>query len=100
MPDPATFQYWKRSFLAIVIAESGRGADCAAWLNEVSRKGSVHEDFHYVEPRWRSFDAKLQSALKAIISGDLLVLFGTEMDLNFAEGDLLSSRSTLHMLYQ
>eukprot|EP00972_Heterocapsa_arctica_P080652 11886539-Heterocapsa_arctica.AAC.1 len=42
----------------------------------------------------------MQAALKAIITGDLLVRLGTAMDLKFATDDLLSGRSTLRMLYQ
>eukprot|EP00972_Heterocapsa_arctica_P044175 6520946-Heterocapsa_arctica.AAC.1 len=44
-------------------------------------------------------DAKLQSALRDILKGDLAVRVGKAMDAKADEGRLLSGRATLWMLY-
>eukprot|EP00972_Heterocapsa_arctica_P050789 7465590-Heterocapsa_arctica.AAC.1 len=80
MPTAATFQEWKRTLISRGSAASGRGEGCAAWLAEVAVKGSTPEDFEQVPPKWRSFDAKLQSALRDVIKGHLAVRVGAAMD--------------------
>eukprot|EP00972_Heterocapsa_arctica_P111497 16414764-Heterocapsa_arctica.AAC.1 len=66
MPNAGTFAEWRRNFLAIASSASGRGETCTAWLCEAGMKGSVPEDFASIEPKWRSFDAKVATALKAV----------------------------------
>eukprot|EP00972_Heterocapsa_arctica_P058906 8680500-Heterocapsa_arctica.AAC.1 len=70
MPDAGTFAEWRRNLIAIASAASGRGEVCTAWLCQAGEKGSIPDDFVYIEPRWRSFDAKA-TALKAVVKGDL-----------------------------
>ena len=80
-------------------AASGRGAKTAAWLAECHFPGSKPSDFEEVSRKWRSFDAKLQKALRDIITGDLARRVGVAMDIRLAKGQLLSGRATLSMLY-
>eukprot|EP00972_Heterocapsa_arctica_P072552 10712413-Heterocapsa_arctica.AAC.1 len=66
MSHAGTCAEWLRNLIAIATSASGRGEVCTAWLRKAGEKGSIPDDFLYVEPRWRSFDAKLATALKAV----------------------------------
>eukprot|EP00972_Heterocapsa_arctica_P076266 11251781-Heterocapsa_arctica.AAC.1 len=73
MPDAATFAEWRRAVFTIASAASGRGDKCAAWLSACAVKGAMPSDFTVVLPQWRSFDAKLATAIRAVLQGDLLI---------------------------
>eukprot|EP00972_Heterocapsa_arctica_P093265 13759822-Heterocapsa_arctica.AAC.1 len=73
MPTAATFNECRRTMISRVSAASGRGESAAVWLAEVARRGAKAEDFEIVPPKWRNMDAKLQSALRDILKGDLAV---------------------------
>eukprot|EP00972_Heterocapsa_arctica_P018771 2775605-Heterocapsa_arctica.AAC.1 len=49
---------------------------------------------------WRSFDANLATALKAVVKGDLEVRSSRQMDIQNAKGKTLSGRGMLCMLYR
>eukprot|EP00972_Heterocapsa_arctica_P018683 2763395-Heterocapsa_arctica.AAC.1 len=52
-------------------------------------------DFGAVLPQWRSFDAKLAVAIRAVLHGDLLVRVNTQLDVAMLDGRFLSGRATL-----
>eukprot|EP00972_Heterocapsa_arctica_P020193 2980818-Heterocapsa_arctica.AAC.1 len=90
MPNAGTLAEWRRNFLSIATSASGRGEPCTAWLCEAGRKGSVPEDFALIAPKWRSFDAKVATAIKAIVKGDLEVRIAQQMDIANSRGKTLS----------
>eukprot|EP00972_Heterocapsa_arctica_P037953 5586254-Heterocapsa_arctica.AAC.1 len=63
-------------------------------------KGSVPEDFAFIEPKWRSFDAEVATAFKAVVKGDLEVRISQQMDICNSRGKCLSGRGMLCMLYR
>eukprot|EP00972_Heterocapsa_arctica_P038658 5696945-Heterocapsa_arctica.AAC.1 len=65
MPTAATFAEWRRAVFTIASSASGRGEQCATWLSACSVKGAMPSDFGAVLPQWRSFDAKLATAIRA-----------------------------------
>eukprot|EP00972_Heterocapsa_arctica_P002162 310766-Heterocapsa_arctica.AAC.1 len=95
MPNAGTFANWPRDFIQIALSASGRGETCTAWLYEAGVKGSTPDDFIYIEPKWRSFNAKLATAIKAVVKGDLEVRISRQMDIQNARGETLSGRGML-----
>eukprot|EP00972_Heterocapsa_arctica_P097363 14363339-Heterocapsa_arctica.AAC.1 len=65
MPDAGTFPEWGRAVFTIASAASGRGDRCARWLSACAARGAQPHDFNVVPPQWRSFDAKLATAIRA-----------------------------------
>eukprot|EP00972_Heterocapsa_arctica_P030560 4498831-Heterocapsa_arctica.AAC.1 len=65
MPDAGSFAEWKRNFFGIATSASGRGGSATAWLFEASVRGAHPDDFAVIDPKWRSFDAKVAIAIKA-----------------------------------
>eukprot|EP00972_Heterocapsa_arctica_P012962 1904799-Heterocapsa_arctica.AAC.1 len=100
MPNAGTFAEWRRDFISIATSASGRGETCTAWLCQVGEKGSIPDDFVYIEPKWRSSDAKLATAIKAVVKGDLEVRIAQQMDICNSRGKSLSGRGMLCMLYR
>eukprot|EP00972_Heterocapsa_arctica_P000330 47313-Heterocapsa_arctica.AAC.1 len=100
MPDAGTFAEWKRNFYAIATSASGRGESCTTWLCETDVRGSHPDDFSVVATKWRSFDAKLATAIKAVVKGPLEVRVATQMDLAISRGKTMSGRAMLCMMFR
>jgi hypothetical protein len=100
MPDAGGFAEWKRNFFNIASAASGRGDSATAWLHKASVRGAHPDDFIVIDTKWRSFDAKVATALKAVVKGPLEVRIATAMDLALSVGKTLSGRSMLCMLFR
>eukprot|EP00972_Heterocapsa_arctica_P021956 3229760-Heterocapsa_arctica.AAC.1 len=100
MPDAATFTEWCRAVFTIASAASGRGEQCATWLSACLVKGSKPCDFGAVLPQWRSFDAKLATAIRAVLHGDLLVRVNTLLDAAMLNGRLVSGRAMLCAVFR
>eukprot|EP00972_Heterocapsa_arctica_P100997 14886462-Heterocapsa_arctica.AAC.1 len=90
MPDAGTFAEWKRNFFSIATSASGRGESATAWLFEASVRGSHPDDFIDIAPKWRSFDAEVAIAIKAVVKGPFEVRIATAMDQALSRGKTLS----------
>eukprot|EP00972_Heterocapsa_arctica_P013206 1940725-Heterocapsa_arctica.AAC.1 len=63
-------------------------------------RGSHPDDFAAIAPKWRSFDAKVATAIKAVVKGPLEVRIATQMDIANSRGKTLSGRCMLCMLFR